>query len=217
VRKDAIRLDDIATNEITNHLAKSLKSNNCKVELESSAGYEVRFLIQRFRLKTTAVLSRFRHKPLFVEVDVNNSVLREMEEGAKKQAKRAASAQKKQDRGGYGFIFIYYVIFFIAALFVAGTTAVRQWLQEPVNQGISVGAIISITIIIYVMVPMIKKRHIRALNKFDNEVFGVIVASLEELQKRQSGEPKKIKCWNCFEEIDSTLDFCENCGKEITT
>ena len=215
--KGTIRLDDIATDEITNHLGNSLKSNNCQVELESRAGYEARFLIQRSRLKTTAVLSRFRHKPLFVEVEVNNIVLREMEEGAKKQAKRAASAQRNQSGRGYGFFFIYYAIFFIAALVVAGTTAVRQWLQEPVNQGIFVGAIVLITVIIYVIAPMISQRHIRALNKFDKEVFGVIVASLEELQKRQSGKPKKIKCWNCFEEIDGTLDFCEKCGKEITT
>ncbi len=191
--KDTIRLNDLPTELLTKTLNESLGRTNHKITLESTAEFELRYIIQKSRLRTIMMIRRYRHKPLYVEVDVNNRILRDLSEDAKKQAKRQASSDRNNLGLRYGYFFIFYGIFFVATLIATSLEVFRTWLEQTTNQMIFGGAMVSIAVAIFFVIPVIQNRKISALERFDHEILEIVRASLIDLQKSSLGNIKSVK------------------------
>jgi hypothetical protein len=212
--KNNIRINDMSIDVLKSTIMSDLNANGISVELESSTEELVQLNVKRGIYKSTVQLERNRHRPLYVQLNVDYLIQQEMNKELKKMAKMQTRRNISQGFGG-GFFRIYFlfiVLGFVATILYLIIDAIMQS-----TTGTTLAIVIVVTLILLIIFnPLIQSRINRGLQNFDQEVLDIVSGTLERLRKEDSKIKQRttVKCWNCFEDIKLDSSFCEKCGEQ---
>lgn len=169
---------------------------------------------------TILSISRQRHKPLEVEVTVDHKLL-DSHSLITKKAKSENTGGRQNPRMMYRWLWIGMILFsviitslvlFVNIIVSIIESATPGWTSNQRSLGILLVAVLVILWYVYVR-PKFQRMETHRRIQADS----VLLENVKEFIKSiayQATANSIVRCWNCFEEIVQSENFCSSCGKQ---
>ncbi|RMG33928.1 MAG: hypothetical protein D6732_11140 [Methanobacteriota archaeon] len=201
----SVRLDNLPKGQIKDKIEQALAEKGMKADIVDFTENKYSWTVKKNFVTTFLILERKPSRPLFVNVITDHVQFPAATSGL--VVKQRKQGQQRRP------VWIYYLLWFaLPVIFSVLATffSILTTTQLPTFLGI---ALLISAIIFLVGRYTWAKFQKKELLKLDRQVFDTAVEVLEQLSNETLRSVPTKKCWNCFAEVPTSNEYCEQCGK----
>ncbi len=204
----AIRLDNLPKEQLKAEIEDAFHNRGFSTELNEFTENKHSWLVKRKLFKTYLILERKPSRPLFVNVIADHVIYPVESTGLVVKYKR----KKSSNRQSRPFLF-YYLLWFLIPIIITIFLSFLNFIVSTDLPNILFWVFLTSIIVFFVGKFIWGKYSAKEIQKLDNDVFNLATAVLENIADRTLRATPTKKCWNCFSEVPSENEFCEQCGE----
>lgn len=191
-------------------IVTSLKEAGCKNHVFDDE-FIPRAVVKKGREKALLEMAVDRRSPSKMQVRISrDDTLQSALMGERQLAydKTARKRKGNENRSMYSYIWLFYILGAVLALFAMYISVLSEWVGAEV-----LASVVALVGAGFIMFRVLKARQRGPMpTAFEHMVFETALYAVQQLLQ---SEAIKKKCWNCFTEIPSESDFCPKCGNRI--
>lgn len=201
----SVRLDNLPKEQIKARIEQALAEKGAKADIVDFTENKYSWTVRKNFVTTFLILERKPSRPLFLNVVTDHVQFPAANSGLVVKQKR----QGRRNRP----VWIYYLLWFAFPIIfsvLATFFSILTTTQLPSILGIT---LLGSFILFFLGKYAWTKYQKRSLTKVDQLTFDTAVQVLEQMANETLRAVPKKKCWNCFAEVPTTNEYCEQCGK----
>ncbi len=201
----SVRLDNLPKEQIKAKIEQAFHEKGIKADIVDFTENKYSWTVKKNFVTTFLILERKPSRPLFINVITDHVQFPASSSGL--VVKQRKQGQRRRP------VWIYYLLWFafpIIFSLLATFFSILTTTQLPTFLGIAL--LISFMVFFVGRYAWMKYQK-RALLNLDQQTFETAVAVLEQLSNETLRAVPTKKCWNCFAEVPTTNEYCEQCGK----